>query len=366
MGEQPAEAETTGEAGSDTAPEITDAIYRSGTGGKIRTRIRQLKLWFLLTASRWRIAGLLLAVTFAIIVLVGAFGPVSVRQFLSVGVSPGSVLVELLKAIITVVTIVLTINSLVLSPNLGPVSDQREILEDAMSLRTETEDVLDSAVTPLSPREFLRELVSAVGARARTLPTPEGSHGNDEEVRNELEQYSETVAADADRVAAALDGAKFGKFEVIPVIMGFDTSGKIRTARRIRREYSETLSEEDQRALEDMVDVLELFVTARAYLKTIYIRAEFINFSRALLYLGFPTIVLTFLATQLYGDNAFPGTTFGVANQLWFVSASVTVSLVPFVLLTAYSSRLVTLSQSTLFLAPFVAEGQHPDGNSDG
>jgi hypothetical protein len=41
------------------------------------------------------------------------------------------------------------------------------------------------------------------------------------------------------------------------------------------------------------------------------------------------------------------------------ISAAVTVSLIPFALLVAYVSRLATLSQSTLFLGPFVAGGPH-------
>jgi hypothetical protein len=45
----------------------------------------------------------------------------------------------------------------------------------------------------------------------------------------------------------------------------------------------------------------------------------------------------------------------GVENRLWFVSGAATVALLPFMTLISYISRLATVSQSTLFIGPFVA-----------
>ncbi|WP_137285498.1 hypothetical protein [Halorussus salinisoli] len=83
-----------------------------------------------------------------------------------------------------------------------------------------------------------------------------------------------------------------------------------------------------------------------------------INFSRALLYIGLPSLLVAFYAAQTYDSGVFPGTTFGVENRLWFVSAAVTVTLLPFMTLISYVSRLATLSQSTLFIGPFVVGSQ--------
>lgn len=77
-----------------------------------------------------------------------------------------------------------------------------------------------------------------------------------------------------------------------------------------------------------------------------------------LLYVGLPSLLLAFYAAQTYDSGVFPGTTFGVENRLWFVSAAVTVTLLPFMTLISYIARLATVSQSTLFIGPFVAGGQ--------
>ncbi|APW98085.1 hypothetical protein CHINAEXTREME_09930 [Halobiforma lacisalsi AJ5] len=59
--------------------------------------------------------------------------------------------------------------------------------------------------------------------------------------------------------------------------------------------------------------------------------------------------------TVLYLDPGLaPGTTFGVDDLVWLVSASTTVALVPFFLLAAYVLRIATVSKRTGSLGPFI------------
>ncbi|UPV75978.1 hypothetical protein M0R89_07935 [Halorussus limi] len=335
----------------DSPTEITDTIEQPDRG-PIRKAFLNFKRWFLLDANRWFVVGVLAAGTFGSTVLVGTFGPVSVRQFLAEGVSPATALVELLKTIVSVTTIVLSINQLALSPGLGPVSDQRERLEDTMELRQRSEGLLEATVSPLSPGQFLDDLVSALHDRAQTLET---DVTGGPELESDVTDVARRLVADTEGVNAELRGTKFGDFEAVAAVMDFDTSDKIRQLRRIRKEYGEQLDDDETESLEEMVDALELFVTARGYLKTTYIRTEFINFSRALLFIGLPSLLIAFWASQMYDPNVFPGQTLGVENRLWFVSIAATTALVPFLTLISYISRLATVSQSTLFIGPFVA-----------
>ncbi|UPW02030.1 hypothetical protein M0R88_08025 [Halorussus gelatinilyticus] len=339
----------------DSPTEITDTIEKPDRG-PVGEALFDFKRWFLIDANRWLVVGVLAVGTFGLTVLVGTFGPVSVQQFLAKGISPAAALVELLKTIVSVTTIVLSINQLVLSPELGPVSDQRERLDDTMKLRRQSEGLLDETVSPLSPGQYLDDLVSALRDRARSL---EEDVTGSPELESDVATFSRKLVADAENVNAELQDAKFGDFEAVAAVMDFDTSGKIRRLRRIRKEYSEQLDGDETEALVEMINALELFVTARGYLKTTYIRTEFINFSRALLYVGLPSLLVAFWASQMYDPTIFPGETLGVENRLWFVSAAATTALVPFATLISYISRLATVSQSTLFIGPFVAGSEH-------
>lgn len=346
-------------ANTESPTQITDTIHHSDRG-PVRRALFAFKRWFLLDADRRLVVGILAGTTFLSTVLVGTFGPVPARHFLARGVSPASALVELLKTIVPVVTIVLSINQLVLSPELGPVSDQRERFDDTMELRRESEGVLDESVTPLSPGEYLDELVSAL--RERALALSERVDG-DARLESEVAELARDLVDDADRVNADLAGAEFGEFEAIAAIMNFDTSDKVQRLRRIRKVHADQLDDEERAALTEMTNALELFVTARGYLKTTYIRTEFINFSRALLYIGLPSILLALYAALIYDPGTLAGVTLGVEDKLWFVSAGITVSLVPFMTLISYISRLATVSQSTLFIGPFVAGAEREEAD---
>lgn len=319
--------------------------------------------------GRLTIADLLSLAVFGLTVLVGAHGPVGVERFLGGSVSPAAAFVELMKTIVALVTIVLSINQLVLSPQFGPAGEQRSRLEDSMSLRQRVESALDEpVVAPSSPAEFLRVILEAIDERAVGLAAVPASG----EARAERDALVADISDPIAPLLSTLDGARYGEFEVVPAAVAFDISGKVRRARVFERDYGDRPADgdggsesgredagesagDDATAVDDLVDALELFATARAYLKTTYIRSEYIQFSRALLYLGLPALLFTFYVTQLYGPETFPGTTLGYPDRLWVVAVTTAVALSPFALLISYVSRLATISQSTLFIDPFTA-----------
>jgi len=81
---------------------IDDATYGTLPQNPYLRRLLRVKRWFLPDANRSAVTGLLLGATFGLIVLVGTWGPVSSQAFLTEGISPGSVLLELMKAIVSV------------------------------------------------------------------------------------------------------------------------------------------------------------------------------------------------------------------------------------------------------------------------
>ncbi len=328
---------------------VSDATY----GGPSQGPVERAKRWFLLDASRWLVTGLLLAGTFVVVVLVGAFGPVSTNSFLNVGIRPGAALIELLKTIVSVVVIVLSINQLVLSPGLGPVGDQRARYSDAMDLRERVEDHTGVRVSPSSPARFFRVLVGEILDQTDRLEA--AVEDADGALRRDVETYAADVRDEGDYLHRALGTSRFGAFEVIPTLMRFAISEKVRTLREIRERYDRELTDRHRAAVDELDDLLELFTIAREYIKTIYIRSEYINLSQGLLYIGLPSLVVTYCATQVYAPNVFPGTTFGLSTRLLFVAGAVTVALAPFVLLISYVFRLAAMSRSTLFIGPFAA-----------
>ena len=343
-----------GDPDSTPVRKIDDATYGRPPDSGIRRGLLKAKRWFLLDADRHLVTGLLLGGTFVVITLVGAFGPVPVRAFLGQGVSPGAALVELLKSIVSVVVIVLSINQLVLSPGLGPVGSQRERYEESLELRDAVEAHTDTHVSPSSPAAFLAVLLDAIADQAGTVEA-EAERAGVPALASQASEFAATVEREAGTVRRLVGDGRFGEFEVVSAALRFAISEKVRTLRGIEKSTEEALPGSLGEALEEMDTLLEQFTVAREYLKTIYIREQYIGLSDGLLYTGLPAIIVTYSAAQVYTPSVFPGATLGIANRLLFVSAAVTVSLVPFAHLVSHVFRLTALSRSTLFVGPFDA-----------
>lgn len=342
------------DTGSKPIRKIDDATYGPSPENPAKRRLLRVKRWFLLDANRSVVAGVLLGGCFVVILLVGAFGPVPARTFLTAGVSPGSILVELLKSIVSVLVIVLSINQLVLSPGLGPVGDQRERFEQSVELRRQMEDYTGRKVSPNSPAAFLAILLDAIADQAEEITelTMKSGAGTGEERINE---FADGLVDEARTVSRLLSPSQFGRFDVISAALRFAISEKVRTLRELEQATDESTSPLLSDALDELDELLEMFAISREYLKTIYIREEYISLSEGLLYTGLPAILVTYSAAQMYSPTVFPGQVFGIEYRLLFVSGAVVVSLAPLVLLISYVFRLAALSRSTLFIGPFDA-----------
>lgn len=345
---------------SEPIRKIDDATYGMPPDGSLRHNLLRAKRWFLLDADRTLVTALLVVGSFAVIVSVRTFGPVSVQSFLTEGVSPGNALVELMKAIVSVVVIVLSINQLVLSPGLGPVGDQRERFEQSVDLRREVEEYTEMESLPSSPAAVLIVILLAIREQAETLQAAVERSG-DSELIDTSRQLTQDVVTEAETVSGLLSSSRFGRFDVVSASLRFAISGKVQTARALHQSTQDSLPEDVTEAFEELDDLLELFTVTREYLKTIYIREEYISLSEGLLYTGLPAIVLTYCAAQIYHPGVFPGQLLGFGRQLLFVAAAVAIALTPLAFLVSHVFRLAAMSRSTLFVGPFDTHGQRED-----
>lgn len=330
----------------------------SGTGDApndlLRERASQsrVKLWFLLEADRWLVTGILLAIVFVTLVTVGYFYPTA-ESAIRTSDSVDTLFQALLTATITVVTLVLTLNQLVLSQELGAVNDQRERMEGAMEFRKDVADIIQTPVSPSRPAQFLRALVEVAGARAEDLSDAVSSAA-DEEIRAEVEDLTDSLIGNADRVSDGLDGAKFGEFDVISSALNFNYSWKIYASRRINERYSEKLPEEGAKALERLIEVLKLFGPAREHFKTLYFQWDIINLSRRVVVASIPALIVSSGMVIFFNDATYSVVIFDVETLVVVIAAAVTISVVPFFILLAYVMRIATVTKHTLSIGPFI------------
>jgi len=330
----------------------------SGTGDTpgdlLRERADQsrLKLWLLFEADRWLVTGALLTIVFVTLLGVGYLYPAAENAIRTTD-SVDTLFQGFLTATITGVTLVLTLNQLVLSQELGAVKDQRERMEGAMQFRRDAADVIQVPVSPSRPAQFLRALVEVSGERAEKLrdAVPETV---DAEFRTELEEFTGTIIENADRVAAGLDDARFGTFDVISSALDFNYSWKIFAGRRIRERYGDLLDEESTAALDELIEALQLFGPAREHFKTLYFQWELINLSRRILVAAIPAVLVSGCMVVFFNDATYSVEIFHVETLVVVIAIAATISVAPFMILLAYVIRIATVTKHTLSIGPFI------------
>jgi len=326
----------------------------------------RLKNWVLVDGDRHVLVGVLLLAVLLAVVGLGVVWPSSVRSAFQSGDPIETLFQAMVTAIITGVTLVVSINQLVLSQELGAVGDQHERMEGSLSFRTAAADHLDEPVSPAEPASFLRAVLSTVRDQAGTLKR-DGATTAGDGTGSEVASFASAVATSADRVDDRLAGAEFGAFEVIPAALDFDYAVRIYEARRLRETRADLLSADGEQALEELLAALELFGSAREHFKTLYFQWELITLSRVVLYAAVPALtVATAMILFFEGPASVPGTTLGVENALWVVAGATLVSVVPFLILIAYILRIATVAKRTLAIGPFVLRETDDEGPVDG
>jgi hypothetical protein len=257
-----------------------------------------------------------------------------------------------ITALITGVTLVVTLSQLVLSQELGPLGSQRQRMSTAMSFRADVEQIFDES-SPAEPAAFLRTLIDSSRTTAESLREEVAGHSNDE-IEEQVDQLVDNIVTNAEVVSDEIEDRTFGEYAVVKAALDYNYAWKIDQARSIRDTYTEELSDEAVRALIDLIDILSFFGPAREHIKTLYVQWELVNLSRRILYLAIPALAVSSALASYLTPTSFSGTTLGISNLLWINSAGITISSLPFLLLAVYIFRLTTIAKRTLAIGPFI------------
>ncbi|WP_243837921.1 hypothetical protein [Halobacterium sp. R2-5] len=337
-----------GDSDSDDSAGDTSSDTMSG-----RLRGGRLRAWLLLSADRWRVTALFSVTVFAAIVLTSFLDVTPMRRLVTSQSTLWWVFSPLIGAVVTGVTLVVTFTQLVLSQELGPLGDQRERMQGAIDFRDDVESRLDVSPAPPDPSSFLEALVAGAKTRAEDLREA-ADEFDDETTRERVHAYVDSLTDQAERIGDGLEDATFGEFDVVYSALDFNYSWKIYEAERLREKHGDELDADARAAIDDLVDVLEFFGPAREHFKTLYFQWELVNLSRLILYAALPALTVAFLVQFYVSPTSFPGTYLGVDGLVWVLSAGVTITLVPFFLLTAHVLRIATVARRTLAIGPFI------------
>lgn len=342
-----------------------EEILEDGTISSVldRPQENRLKRWMVLNGSRWHVSLVLVVGVFVSLIALSFVRPFEMRVLVTETNTVQMLFNTFLSGMILLVSIVVSINSIALSDELGAIGRQEDRVADSLDFRRNVEDVLDTDVAPAEPSKFLYIVLDTIRIRAGEL---RDETADNEVVSEQVETYVESVLENVEQVTKRLRSANTGTAQVVLAGLNYDYSWQIFAARRLQTRYADAFSEAETEALENMVGVLKYFATGHEYFKTLYYKREFASLSLALLYVSLPTIVFTSFVLLALDANLFPDVSVrGISPLLLYVSAAFSIALAPFTVLTAYILRAATVAKRTLAAGPFILQGSSTAGDID-
>ncbi|MGM0717458.1 MAG: hypothetical protein ACQET5_09835, partial [Halobacteriota archaeon] len=299
-----------------------------------------LKRWVLLDADRMAVTGALLTVVFVTFMGIATFWTFEMQTLLTDTSTVQTILNTLLSGMILLVSIVVSINSIVLSHDITSVETQENRIQGAIKFRRNLGEMIDDGENPSNPSSFLRAMSRIISARAEALTSE--LDGVEQEVIEDIDEFAASVS-DAAEQLGAVEETSGAEFAVLWKGIGFDYGSHIERSRLLGS--SPNASSEN---FDDLIEAFELFAIGKEYFKTLYYTREVSQLSRTLLVVSLPAILFNASAIFAINGQVLPdGTFLGLPPLQTFVAVAFTVSIAPYLVLTAYMLRLSTVARLT-------------------
>ncbi len=313
----------------------------------------ELTQWVLLDGNRYAVTAGLLVLTFISFLAVGSIWTFEMERLLTETEAVQSVLTALLSGIILLVSIVVSINSIVLSHDITAISTQEDRIKGTSEFQREVGRIAGTDETPTDPSSFLLVMTSAINTRSNALQDVNGDV--DEEFANDIRKCAESVSKTATDLEDSLHQVCGGEFRSLWLGLGTDYGPMMNRMRDFASTHQVEISGQNEEQFNDLIRLFELFATGQEYFKTLYYNNEIPDLSRTLLIASLPSIIITAWAILAINANIFPSFwILGLPPLLIFVGFIFTVALSPFIILTAYMLRVATVTRRTAAMGPFV------------
>ena len=307
--------------------------------------------WFLLGGSRLAVSAVLVGAVVAVFVPLTQFGVLAVgpKSAAASAFSSG-----LIAGTVTLVTIALSIDQLILSRVFGSPNELFDRLGGTEDLRGRLRDRADEPAVPNDPAEFLELVAATLTERANHLGS---SPGDADGLPGEVAEYAAGIAAYGESMSGKIEG-QTAIVNVLEVILGTEYARNLTATRHVRNEYGDRLSEAAVAELEAIVDLLEAVAVTRQFFKTLSLQQDLARLSRLVAYSGFVALVVSIAMALIYRPDSV---TVPARHLPLAFSLAIGFILAPLAVFLAYVLRSATIAHHTVSVGPFVPPEERAD-----
>jgi hypothetical protein len=301
--------------------------------------------WILLNGDRRVVAGCLVVLIIGLMWTLVAAGVLAVGPGSSVASVFGS---GLTSGIVTLLTIALSINQLVLSRVFGSINVLEDRLRGSRDLRQTVEAIADVPSSPNDPADFLSLIATTLTDRAEGVVAAGGETDWDPPAK--LERALRDLAAYGESLDAHLEShAQVNT--VLDVILGTEYARNIRAVEHLQNEYAASVPEKIGEEFEAIEALLESIAVVRQFYKTIAVQQDLARLSRLLVYSGITALLATITVALMYRTSSV---TLPIQVLPVVVSVAIGIVAAPLALFVAYILRAATIARQTVSVGPFI------------
>lgn len=254
----------------------------------------------------------------------------------------------LAAGVVTLITISLSINQLVISRVFGSGDSLTDRLDGARELHQDVATLAGRPASPNDPAAFLSLVARTLTDRVSALHimNESGDWNPPSEVTTALDEIGEYGKNIDSRLESDTKVAR-----VLTVLLGTEYAVNLNAAQHLRNAHAESLPEAVQAELQAIESLLESIAVVRQFYKTMALQEDFAELSRKIIYTGLMAFVTTISVTLIYRTGAvtIPPSTLPIVVTLGIGAVTV-----PLALFVSYVLRAATVARQTVSVGPFI------------
>ncbi|MGB9933414.1 hypothetical protein [Haloarcula amylolytica] len=257
----------------------------------------------------------------------------------------------IISGVVTLVTIAVSINQLVLSRVFGSPGKLSDRLDGSRDLRERVERLADQPSSPNDPAAFLSLLSTTLSERATAALSGIEQSATDSpaeiaDALTDVAEYGRSINTQVEDETPITD--------ILGIIVGSEYAMNIAAVRHLRNEYGESLSATTRAEMEALDELLESVAVVRQFYKTLALQQDLAILSRHLIYTGLTALFVSISMALVYRTETvmIPSSTLVI-----LVPVAVGVVVSPIALFSAYILRAATVAYRTVSVGPFVPPG---------
>ena len=323
-------------------------VVSDASGGDLDNPVIWLVQWVLLYGDRRVLALVTIIVILSALLIVGTVWEFEMERLVTETRAVQTLFNTLLGGIILFVSVVLSINIAALAQEFAPLQVKLARIEDSIDFQIELEELVDEGVSPAGLQPFLEYVIGAINAETKLLRTSEDSTG-DEQAKEDLLAFVDELDTQLSLIENRIGGMNPQVSIVLLSTLKYPYARHINMTRRLKSVHGDQLTEADHDSLVTLLQVLTILASGREYFTTLYFKRELRNLSSSLLILSLPVIVFTAYVLLAIDAGLFPQPTLpGLGSRLLYVNLAFVIALSPYVLLSSYMLRILTVSKHSL------------------